>query len=351
MFFEHAWYVAGWSSEFNRSLAAKKILGETVLLFRKQDGELTAISNVCPHRFAPLSMGELHGDTVVCGYHGLQFNSEGSCIHNPHGNGAIPSRAHLKKYAVFEKQQLAWIWPGDTTLADTGLIPDFPHLERPGFKTLSGVTTVNANYQLLADNILDPSHTQWVHKDFHKMEDFMNNPPQVSATEREVVSNYWMPNTKGPMYFMQNFEDPATPVDNWTRVTWQAPSVCLVDIGVTLVGHPETDGLQQIGTHIFTPISEHECTYYYAHTRNFRVDDVAVDASTRHWQYAALQEQDKPIIEACQSNMGEQDFESMRPLLLSCDIAPTQARRALKALIIGQAKDGKTYQRRTARPE
>jgi nitrite reductase/ring-hydroxylating ferredoxin subunit len=36
-------------------------------------GQFYAIDDVCPHRGAPLSEGELDGETVVCPWHGALF--------------------------------------------------------------------------------------------------------------------------------------------------------------------------------------------------------------------------------------------------------------------------------------
>ena len=37
----------------------------------------------CPHRAAPLSMGTLDGDQVVCPYHGFTYAADGTCVRVP----------------------------------------------------------------------------------------------------------------------------------------------------------------------------------------------------------------------------------------------------------------------------
>ena len=74
MYLKNAWYVAGWSREFDRKLAARKILGENVVFYRQQDGAIVALEDACPHRKLPLSKGSIRGDEVICGYHGLAFD-------------------------------------------------------------------------------------------------------------------------------------------------------------------------------------------------------------------------------------------------------------------------------------
>ncbi len=45
------------------------------------DGEYYAIDNLCPHRGAPLSDGNISGHTIECGLHGWQFDlRSGECL-------------------------------------------------------------------------------------------------------------------------------------------------------------------------------------------------------------------------------------------------------------------------------
>ena len=75
----NAWYPAAWSHEIRHELAARTICDKQMVLYRREDGDVTALEDACWHRLLPLSMGHLRGDEVVCGYHGLVFNSAGRC--------------------------------------------------------------------------------------------------------------------------------------------------------------------------------------------------------------------------------------------------------------------------------
>jgi len=76
-YLRNAWYMAGWSDEVGTALLRRRLLGEPILLFRKEDGTAAALTDRCPHRFAPLSAGTRDGDTVRCAYHGLAFDAAG----------------------------------------------------------------------------------------------------------------------------------------------------------------------------------------------------------------------------------------------------------------------------------
>jgi len=64
-------------------MLARTLMEQPVLLFRDADGQARALHDRCPHRFAPLWMGRLSADgrSVQCGYHGLQFDGTGACVH------------------------------------------------------------------------------------------------------------------------------------------------------------------------------------------------------------------------------------------------------------------------------
>jgi len=84
-FLRNAWYVAAWSMEIEEKPVARTILDEPVVMYRTANGEVAALVDACPHRFAPLSMGRLTNDQIRCPYHGLVFDTSGACVHNPHG--------------------------------------------------------------------------------------------------------------------------------------------------------------------------------------------------------------------------------------------------------------------------
>src|SRR5688572_116549 len=79
----NAWYCAAWSDEVGQDLLARRILDTPVLLYRTLAGKPVALLDVCPHKLAPLSLGVRVGDSVQCGYHGLEFDCTGKCVRNP----------------------------------------------------------------------------------------------------------------------------------------------------------------------------------------------------------------------------------------------------------------------------
>jgi len=113
----NAWYAAAWSHEIKHELAARRICDKDVVLYRRSDGGVVALEDACWHRLLPLSLGRLKGDEVVCGYHGLVFNSAGRRTNMPAQKTINPSAA-VRAYPTSERHRLVWIWPGDRALVD-----------------------------------------------------------------------------------------------------------------------------------------------------------------------------------------------------------------------------------------
>lgn len=55
-------------------LHAVEVDGATVLLSRSETGDVCAIDNRCTHVGGPLNEGERVGDTVICPWHGSEFD-------------------------------------------------------------------------------------------------------------------------------------------------------------------------------------------------------------------------------------------------------------------------------------
>jgi vanillate O-demethylase monooxygenase subunit len=161
------------------------------------------------------------------------------------------------------------------------------------------------------------------------MDGLLEAPHDVEDDGTTVTSKRWVPGAKGPMSLMRNFPDPEALVDFWMRVRWQAPGLCGLDFGATLAGRPEADGIWRRGTHLLTPETEGSTHYFFASTRNYRLDDPDEDRNIMEWQRIGFNEQDKPMLEAVQQMMGTTDLMGLRPVFLSADKAAVRARKLL----------------------
>ncbi len=337
---KNAWYAAGWSQDIGQDFISRTVLGQPIMFYRKISGEPVALLDRCPHRFAPLSMGNRVGDDVECLYHGLKFDCAGSCIENPHGDKRIPAAARVRRFPVADRHGLVWIWGGDESRADPGTIPDFGHLTSPKLKTIGGEMAQDAHYELIIDNLMDLSHVNYLHTPYQKIDGFLTAKHEIEQDGMSVASRRTLSNTRAPQSFRPFLDDPDGAVDYWLDITWRAPSCCQLETGVVPVGRPREEGVVRIGTHIVTPNTETRATYFYASSRNYRLDDPLADEETTRWQQIGFHEQDKPMIEAVQTRMGSSDLLAHKPILLTTDAAAIRVRRMLKAMITEeQAQD------------
>ena len=112
MFIYNAWYVAAFAADVapGKTLG-RKYLNKPVVLFRTGAGAVAALEDRCPHRLAPLSMGECADGGLRCGYHGMLFDGSGACLSIP-GQSVIPPTATVRAYPVIERYGLVWLWTG-----------------------------------------------------------------------------------------------------------------------------------------------------------------------------------------------------------------------------------------------
>lgn len=105
MFLKNYWYVAAWSNELTTEPLARRFLNEPVVLYRTSANQVVALEDRCCHRQLPLSLGKVIDDQLQCGYHGLLFASDGTCVDVP-GQSTMPPGARVHSYPVAER----WGW-------------------------------------------------------------------------------------------------------------------------------------------------------------------------------------------------------------------------------------------------
>ena len=62
----NAWYVAAWADEIDDGPIERKILGDAVVLWRREDGAPAAVSAFCSHRRLSLANGRVLGNHIAC---------------------------------------------------------------------------------------------------------------------------------------------------------------------------------------------------------------------------------------------------------------------------------------------
>ncbi len=337
-YLKHCWYMAGWASELGVAGFTREICGRRIYVYRLQDGSPAAILDRCPHRFAPLSLGTREGDTLVCPYHGLAFGPDGSCVRNPF-SARIPAGATVTTFAVVEQDGIVWLWGGARDEADPVLIPAFPFVpDQPEWRTLTGYTLMDANYQYGTDNLLDLSHIEFVHKGSFAGQGVIFAGEHSVRLEGETLhSNWWMADISPPSVAQGAFP-PDARVDHWLDMRWNAPASMRLNVGVCPHDASREAGFEVPQAHILTPANEHQTHYFWSTSRPVEGSEPEMDAMLLELFRQAFDEEDKPLIEAAYANVKGRDFWGEKPLSLGIDQGGTRARRLLEKLIEEERK-------------
>lgn len=342
-FLHNTWYVAAWADEVEDSLLARTILEEPVVMYRRKDGVAVALKDRCPHRFAPLHLGNLVGDEIECAYHGLRFDCSGSCTVNPHGNGSIPAKAKVRAFPLVERYKLLWIWMGDPEQADPSMIPDFEFLSDPEFQNVKGYTLANGHYELMTDNIMDLGHIEFLHPGLLGSDAVRRAKAEVLQEGNTVHSNRLTSDEVLPPVLQQWYEVGEQVCQRWLNVRWDPPALMLLAVGVQPNGASREEANESQGCHLMTPETETTTHYFWAQGRNWGEPSPEMDEVRLASLRKAFDTQDKPMIEAVQKNMGTTDLDFLKPVMLATDAGPVRARRVLKGLV--EVETGGSYDR------
>lgn len=338
-YLKNAWYAAAWAAEVGESPLARTIHDQPVVVYRGEDGSPAALYDACPHRFAPLSLGMVKGDRIACGYHGLEFNRAGRCVHNPHGNGAVPTALAVRSYPVSEKYGMIWIWMGEAERADAANLPSLPILDDPEFSWVHGQLHVATNYELVIDNLLDLSHVEFLHP-------FLASPGNAERTTfraeqkgENVTAFYDVRGEPITSLFRILWEGDEQIGDMHAYMHWAAPSNLYLDTGMSAQGSDTSSGALIPTVHLLTPETEDSTHYFWAAGRNRCHGNEEVSGMLRFGTQSAFENEDEPMIRAVRSRMRSNDLFAHKPALLPIDEAAVRARRILAKNIASEDQD------------
>jgi phenylpropionate dioxygenase-like ring-hydroxylating dioxygenase large terminal subunit len=336
-YLRNCWYMAAWADEVTEQGLARQLLDTPVFLFRDAAGVPQALFDRCPHRFAPLSMGQVERGVVTCRYHGLAFDGAGHCVGNPHG--PITGALHTRAFPVVERHRAIWIWMGDPARADAAAIRDLAFLaEAPDTAFNKGYVLGGGHYQLFVDNILDLSHTDYLHPDTLGGGSITRTRAKVEVRPDGMIAIRWDSHDDIPPPLVRaKLPDGVTRADSWTHVEWSAPGVIRLSNGAVPAGTPREGAGNSLNVHIFTPETAATTHYFFASTRDYALDDATLNEAIRTMRAHIFATEDEPMIAAQQARLGSADFWSQKPALLRIDEGAVAVRRRMDALIAAEA--------------
>lgn len=188
--------------EGERPVAAVRLMGEDLVLFRDNEGELGLIGRQCPHRGADLCYGRREDNGMRCPFHGWHFDRTGQCVEQPgepegsrmHENIRVPSYPVVEKNGVI----FAYMGPGDP--------PPFPALDcfaAPDTHVFAFKGLWECNWLQAMEVGIDPAHASFLHR-FLEDEDpedsygkqFRDKAANTEMTMTQLLREYPRPEIK-----------------------------------------------------------------------------------------------------------------------------------------------------------
>lgn len=188
--------------EGERPVAAVRLMGEDLVLFRDNEGELGLIGRQCPHRGADLCYGRREDNGMRCPFHGWHFDRTGQCVEQPgepegsrmHENIRMPSYPVIEKNGVI----FAYMGPGDP--------PPFPALDcfaAPDTHVFAFKGLWECNWLQAMEVGIDPAHASFLHR-FLEDEDpedsygkqFRDKAANTEMTMTQLLREYPRPEIK-----------------------------------------------------------------------------------------------------------------------------------------------------------
>jgi len=154
-------------------LTTAMLLEIPLVLGRRNDGQVFALRDSCPHRGIPLSVGLFDGEHVTCRYHGWEFEPcSGQCAKIPSLSShdrLDATRIYATSFACEERDGYAWVYipsAGAGRRSGTAETRPVPELAKFGsrYRTAHLTADLPCNVDHGIIGLMDPAHGPFVHQ-------------------------------------------------------------------------------------------------------------------------------------------------------------------------------------------
>lgn len=318
------WYPVAYSDELSKDKPHKAVLlDEELVLYRTGVGVVIA-KDLCIHRGAPLSMGWIENEEIVCPYHGFRYSSEGRCTRVPaQPDAAIPKKLCLITFPVVERYGMIW-----TCLSGEPKrpIPEWPEAENDSYKHVHLQPQIwNAAAPRQVENFNDVAHLSWVHLGT------FGNPDKPEVNRYEVDETEW------GLHFESNYE---YMMERQAHSTGKKSDHIHYDYSLFLPFFTKliiqySNGNNQYIFDCASPMSARKTKVFFNVTQDFNQD--APDGPIIEFQESVLNE-DRPMVEAQRPE--EVPLDLTEEFHIRADRFSTYFRKALKSMGLGHEMAG-----------
>ena len=191
MNFTDFWYVVALSEQLTcKTVLARTVLDEWLVIFRDPQGNPVALQDRCLHRNSRLSAGKLQSGTLQCPYHGWQYDSNGTVVSVP-AEGAAKNKCsgvsrQAKSYATQEQDGYVYVCLGSPAAEPFTM----PHYQLSGWSTIRVINCFNNTVTNCAENFIDIPHTASVHPGIFRNAKQQQLQMTVNRSEGKVSATY-----------------------------------------------------------------------------------------------------------------------------------------------------------------
>ena len=319
--FRRFWYPAMPVGRLNAGPQPFSLFGEDMVIWRAEDGTVSALVDECCHRSVKLSLGECQGSSLVCPYHGWRFDTAGQCTLIPQRpEVAPPASARVHAYHCASRYGFVWVAVEDPLAP----IPHLPEADDPAFRLIQEFHEEwDMSTFRLVDNWFDLAHVAFVHRGTQGDVNQPIPPPEdIEEFEFGLVSRAVVPianRAEGKKY---------TGIDSdvtvRTRVaTWWAPNCRKLHIT-----YP--NGLQHVIFTAATPLGDKKLIFTQMCLRNDTEADIPAEAAIAFDRRVTIE--DKVILENTRADVPIMPWERAEQGMPG-DRAGNMARRKLRRII------------------
>lgn len=126
--------------------------GEPLVMYNNKSDRTVVLSDICPHRGAKFSQGNVKGNCIQCPYHGWTYDEFGNLKNVPSIRGQAP-KSHVPNFTVREVDDFVW----------TDSCRPVPQMTEGSDYYVSGSEIVEGNWIDWIQNATDISHINFVH--------------------------------------------------------------------------------------------------------------------------------------------------------------------------------------------
>jgi phenylpropionate dioxygenase-like ring-hydroxylating dioxygenase large terminal subunit len=165
------WYAACPSTFVKEKPISVRRLGATIVLWRDAQGQVRALEDRCPHRGAPLSQGVVLGDRLSCMYHGVEVRHDGVVTRVPGSPGCkLEGQKATRSFHVQERAGAVFLYNASSPVetAPPLVLPE-ELADTEQYSSFLCYTEWKCDYRYALDNVMDPMHGTFLHKQSHSM--------------------------------------------------------------------------------------------------------------------------------------------------------------------------------------